>query len=74
MGIVLIGKMSNIAMSLKVIKMVSVSKTLKGYIKSLDEMPRGHRECHCTAIAKIGRQIRELRTENVSYQEGIWNG
>lgn len=50
-------------MSLRVIKSVSDGKTLKEYLKSLAEMPKGERDCHCSAVAKIGRQIRELRTE-----------
>lgn len=67
MGILLRGDIKNVAMSLRVIKAVSDGKTLKEYLKSLSEMPKGERDCHCSAVAKIGRQIRELRTENVYY-------
>lgn len=62
------------AMSLRVIKAVSDGKTLKEYLKSLSEMPKGERDCHCSAVAKVGRQIRELRTENVEYYGRAYNG
>lgn len=62
------------AMSLRVIKAVSDGKTLKEYLKSLSEMPKGERDCHCSAVAKIGRQIRELHTENVEYYGRAYNG
>lgn len=74
MGILLRGDIKNVAMSLRVIKDVSNGKTLKEYLKSLSEMPKGERDCHCSAVAKIGRQIRELRTENVEYYGGAYNG
>lgn len=74
MGILLIGDIKNVAMSLRVIKTVSDGKTLKEYLKSLSEMPKGERDCHCSAVAKIGRQIRELRTENVGYYGRAYNG
>lgn len=62
------------AMSLRVIKAVLDGKTLKEYLKSLSEMPKGERDCHCSAVAKIGRQVRELRTENVEYYGRAYNG
>lgn len=74
MGIVLKGDIKNVAMSLRVIKAISAGRTLREYLKSLAQMPRGERECHCTAVAKIGRQIRELRTENVGAYGRIYNG
>ena len=74
MGILLRGDIKNIAMSLRVIKAVSDGKTLKEYLKSLSEMPKGERDCHCSAVAKIGRQIIELRTENVEYYGRTYNG
>ena len=74
MGILLRGDIKNVAMSLMVIKAVSNGKTLKEYLKSLSEMPKGERDCHCSAVAKIGRQIRELRTENVEYYWRAYNG
>lgn len=74
MGILLRGDIKNVAMSLRVIKAVSNGKTLKEYLKSLSEMPKGERDCHCSAVAKIGRQIRELHTENVEYYWRAYNG
>ena len=74
MGILLRGDIKNVAMSLSVVKAVSYGKTLKEYLKSLSEMPKGERDCHCSAVAKIGRQIRELRTENVEYYGRAYNG
>ena len=74
MGILLIGDIKNVAMSLRVIKAVSNGKTLKEYLKILSEMPKCERDCHCSAVAKIGRQIRELRTENVEYYGRTYNG
>ena len=74
MGILLRGDIKNVAMSLRVIKAVSDGKTLKEYLKSLSEMPKGERDCHCSAVAKIGRQIRELRTENVEHYGRAYNG
>ena len=74
MGILLRGDIKNVAMSLRVIKAVSNGKTLKEYLNSLSEMPKGERDCHCSAVAKIGRQIRELRTENVEYYWRAYNG
>ena len=74
MGILLIGDIKNVSMSLRVVKAVSYGKTLKEYLKSLSEMPKGERDCHCSAVAKIGRQIRELRTENVEYYGRTYNG
>lgn len=74
MGILLIGDIKNVAMSLRVVKAVSDGKTLKEYLKSLSKMPKGERDCHCSAVAKIGRQIRELRTENVEYYGRAYNG
>ena len=74
MGIVLKGDIKNVAMSLRVIKTVSAGRTLREYLKSLAQMPKGERECHWTAVAKIGRQIRELRTENVGAYGRIYNG
>ena len=47
MGILLRGDIKNVAMSLRVIKAVSDGKTLKEYLKSLAEMPKGERDCHC---------------------------
>ena len=74
MGILLRGDIKNVAMSLRVVKAVSYGKTLKEYLKSLSEMPKGERDCHCSAVAKIGRQIRELCTENVEYYGRAYNG
>ena len=74
MGILLRGDIKNVAMSLRVIKAVSNGKTLKEYLKSLAEMPKGERNCHCSAESKIGRQTRELRTENVEYYGRTYNG
>lgn len=74
MGILLRDDIKNVAMSLRVIKAVSDGRTLKEYLKSLAEMPKGERDCHCSAVAKIGRQIRELRTENVGYYGIAYNG
>lgn len=74
MGILLRGDIKNVAMSLRIIKEISDGKTLKEYLKSLSEMPKGERDCHCSAVAKIGRQIRELRTENVEYYGRAYNG
>lgn len=74
MGILLRGDIKNVAMSLRVIKAVSNGKTLKEYLKSLSKMPKGERDCHCSAVVKIGRQIRELRTENVEYYGRAYNG
>ena len=74
MGILLRGDIKNVAMSLRVIKAVSDGKTLKEYLKSLSEMPKGERDCHCSAVAKIGRQIIELRTENIEYYGRTYNG
>ena len=74
MGILLRGDIKNVAMSLRVVKAVSYGKTLKEYLKSLSEMPKGERDCHCSAVAKIGRQIRELRTENIEYYGRAYNG
>ena len=74
MGILLRGDIKNVEMSLRVIKAVSDGKTLKEYLKSLSKMPKGERDCHCSAVAKIGRQIRELRTENVEYYGSAYNG
>ena len=74
MGILLRGDIKNVAMSLRVIKAVSNGKTLKEYLNSLSKMPKGERDCHCSAVAKIGRQIRELRTENVEYYGRTYNG
>ena len=74
MGILLRGDIENVSMSLRVIKAVSEGKTLKEYLKSLSEMPKCERDCHCSAVAKIGRQIRELRTENIEYYGRAYNG
>ena len=74
MGILLRGDIKNVAMSLRVIKSVSYGKTLKEYLNSLAEMPKCERDCHCSAVEKIGRQIRELRTENVEYYGRTYNG
>lgn len=74
MGILLRGDIKNVAMSLRVIKAVSDGKTLKEYLKSLAEMPKGERDSHCLEVAKIGRRIRELRTENVGYYGRAYNG
>lgn len=74
MGILLRGDIKNVAMSLRVLKAVSDGKTLKEYLNSLSEMPFGERKAHCSAIASIGRQIRELRTENVGYYGRYYNG
>lgn len=74
MGILLIGDIKNVAMSLRVIKAVSDGKTLKEYLKSLAEMPKGERDSHCSEVAKIGRRIIELRTENVGYYGRAYNG
>lgn len=74
MGILLRGDIKNVEMSLRVIKAVSNGNTLKEYLNSLSKMPKCERDCHCSAVAKIGRQIRELRTENVEYYWGTYNG
>ena len=74
MGILLRGDIKNVSMSLRVIKAVSYGKTLKEYLKILSEMPKGERDCHCSAVAKIGRQIIELRTENIEYYGRAYNG